>query len=145
MTVEIYSIGGVDSVVPTTLHLPVGALVSFTIYNFDPAVVGAPTADAAVQGEFVGPVTLTGSGASDGPSAGLPPSLVSHTFSAASGPYDFNVPIPAAESPEMPALATFTLYFNVTGDFHWFCAAFCDDGGLGGSGEMGGLIVVGPD
>lgn len=143
MTLEIYSSGGLDNVVPLTLRVPVDTPIEFTIYNFDTAQVGAPMANAAVAGTFTGPVDLSGADAPDGPASGLAPRAVSHTFTSDSGPYLFNVPIPAAVRGGLPALATFTLIFNETGHFTWFCAAFCDDGGHGGTGEMGGQIVVG--
>ncbi len=141
--VVIDSTHGIDSVLPLNLTVPAGTWITFYLSNYDTVAVGAPVSDAGLQGAFLGHVELLGAGAGGAtPYSGLAPSAVSHTFTMLSGPYDFNVPLPAAASVDAPATVVFTLAFDTTGTFAWYCAAFCDDGGLGGSGPMGGTVTV---
>ncbi|HZY91864.1 MAG TPA: hypothetical protein VFG07_03695 [Thermoplasmata archaeon] len=145
ITIEIRSSQGIDEVVSPSIHVRAHTLVVFTVENYDPQVVGAPTAAAGVHGTFVGPVSIQTSGMGH-PVAfqGLAPALVSHTFSADAGAYQFNVPLPAASPSGAPSSVSFAIFFNDTASFAWFCAAYCNDGGLGDSMDMGGPVVVSP-
>ena len=145
VSLEIRSVGGIDSVVMSSLHLRSGSLVEFTIYNFDPVAVGSPASAAAPSGVFASAprLALTTPGDS-APLRGLDPGAVSHTFTVSSGAEPFSVPIPAAPGPSSPSIVTFSVYLNQTGTLEWYCAAFCEDGGTGGSAEMGGTITVDP-
>jgi hypothetical protein len=140
---EVRSVDGVDAVVSTPLVFPAGSLVEFTLVNYDTAAVGAPRSAAAVEGTFAAPVRVAEpASAPPQPLVALPPATVSHTFSLASGPYTLNVPIPPAATDSAPTVISFALYFNATGSFQWFCQAYCDDGGLGGTADMGGPVTV---
>lgn len=143
VSIEIQSVSGIDSVIAPSLHFRAGSLVEFTIYNFDPVAVGSPASAAAPTGVFASAPRLELSGPGGSASLhGLDPAAVSHTFTVPSGADPFSVPIPAAPSPSSPSVVTFSVYLNQTGAFVWYCAAYCDDGGLGGPAEMGGSITV---
>ena len=140
---EVRSVDGVDAEVSTPLAFAAGSLVEFTLVNYDPAAVGAPMSAAAVQGTFASPVRVAApASAPPEPLTALPPATVSHTFTLASGPYSLNIPIPPAATDGSPIVVSFAVYFNATGSFEWFCQAYCDDGGLGGTADMGGPLTV---
>ncbi|HYK92855.1 MAG TPA: hypothetical protein VEY07_02280 [Thermoplasmata archaeon] len=146
VTLEIRSsLSGIDQVVSPTLSFAAGSVVTFHIVNFDSVAVGAPASAAGLQGDFRGPVTLAwGAGAPTRMAAGLAPSSISHTFTVQAPYLHLNVPIPAALSSETPAVVSFTVELNATGQLSWYCAAYCEDGGLGDAGEMGGPLTVTP-
>ncbi len=139
----IHAVNGVDTVASPNVTVPAGSRVTFYLANYDPVAMGAPMSAAAVEGEFEGSVALIGAGTSvSTPFTGLAPVAVSHTFTMSVGSYQFNVPVPASPRSDAPVVAVFTLTFNATGTFRWFCSSFCDHGGTDGPGLMGGTITV---
>ncbi len=141
---SIHALNGVDAVTSANFSIPAHALVTFTILNYDPSADGGPMASAGIEGSFVGPVRWSPA-PTDGlaPLGGLAPAQVSHTFSILDGPYALNVPIPAASGPGVPTTVVFSLYFNETGTFTWYCWSFCPHNGLSDGAQMGGTFTVG--
>lgn len=140
ISLEVLASATGDRVVNANFSVTAGVAVHLTVINRDLEATGAPEPYAQAWGNLVGPVQTHWADPVGSP-AGLSPAEVSHTFTV-DLPGALSVPIPAA-SPEFgPSWVSFTVYFNSTGTYHWYCASFCDDIPGGDGTPMGGTITV---
>lgn len=132
---------GLDQYFPANFSVPVNVPVIITITNYDNGTNLVPAAFDAVQGTVGGTETVTTAAASNVPVTSVPADQVAHTFTLITGPYDLNVPIPAAQD-TTPTVVSFTVVFTSTGQFVWHCMAPCDDAAMATPGFMTGTVTV---
>ncbi len=145
LTIERNATSGLYEYSPATVHVPAGALVEFTITNYDPANHSVASTYCRVNGTFGGSMAYMMGAGGMGPGmmrsvGSLPPGAVSHTFTINQGTAELNIPIPPAAGPTAPSVVTFTWRTPGPGELAWECEAMGYEGLDGGAGSMMGHL-----
>ncbi len=135
---------GLDQYFPANFTVRENVPTVITITNYDNGTNAVPAAFGAVLGTVGGTETVTNATAAGVPVTSVPATQIAHTFTLITGPYDLNVPIPAAQG-TTPTVVSFTVVFTSAGQFVWHCMAPCDEAAMTTPGLMTGTVtVVGP-
>lgn len=132
---------GLDQYFPANFTVPVNVPVIITITNYDNGTNVVPAAFTTVQGTVGGTETVTNATASNVALTSIPADQIAHTFTLITGPYNLNIPIPAAQG-TAPTVVSFTMVFTSAGQFIWHCMAPCDDAAMATPGFMTGTVTV---
>ncbi len=134
---------GLDRYFPANFTVDAHAVVVITITNFDHGVNPVPAQLSSVKGTVGGTETIRDAANPTGTAVtSVPDNETAHTFTLLTGPYDVNVPIPAAKSASDPVSVTFSVVFDTPGVFQWHCMAPCDDVAMTTPGYMTGFVTV---
>lgn len=136
LTVAYNPYTGLDQYFPANFTVPANIPVVITITNYDNGTNLVPAAYAAVRGTVDGTETVNGAAVQS-----VPADQIAHTFTLLAGPYDINIPIPAAQG-TTPTVVSFTLVLTQTGVFTWHCMAPCDPDAMDTLGFMMGSMTV---
>lgn len=141
LTISFDPYTGADKYFPANFSVPADVPVTITITNYDNGTNPVPSSFAQVLGTVGGTMSVTNATASGAVVASIPVDQVAHTFTLVSGPYDLNVPVPAAQG-QTPSSVTFTVDFTTSGQFTWHCMAPCDGHAMTTPGYMTGTLTV---
>lgn len=145
---------GVYDYSPSSVQVPAGSLVQFTVVNYDPMnhsaswhwcnVTGTVGGMMQGYGGWMGPGMMGGRGMMGGSGAlhSLSPSAVSHTFTLVGSGLNVNVPIPAARSPSEPATIVFSVQMPMAGTFTWTCEVLGMGATSAAPGGMQGTLDI---
>ena len=121
--------------------MPANVLVVITVTNYDNGTNTVAPAYAKVSGTIGGTETVTNATGSSDSVTSVAPDQVAHTFTLIQGPYNLNIPIPAAQG-TTPTTVTFSVMFTTAGQFTWHCMAPCDGHSMSTPGYMTGTVTV---
>lgn len=132
---------GLDEYFPANFTVPANVPVTITVTNYDNGTNPVPAAFSQVLGTESGTETVTNATSSGTAVRSVPVDQIAHTFTLITGPYDVNVPVPAAQD-VTPTVVVFTVVFTATGQFVWHCMAPCDGSAMTTPGFMTGTVTV---
>ncbi len=141
LTIAFSPYTGLDEYFPANFTVAENIPVTITITNYDNGTNAVPAAFSQVVGTVGGTETVTNATASEVAVSSVPVTQIAHTFTLVTGPYNINVPVPAAQA-TTPTVVTFTVIFTSAGQFEWHCMAPCDGHSMATAGYMTGTVTV---
>ena len=142
LTIHYDSTTGIGNYTTPFISIVAHTLVVVTITNHDPTAspLFVPR-DNHVIGTVGGNESLTGCQNATGSVTVLASSGISHTFTVLDPYYNISVPVPPAQSLEVPCVVTFELSMNYSELTSWGCVVNCDNGVMA-AGDMWGELLI---